>query len=162
MKEGGFPMANLNIIIPTISTFFIVLSAICIAFGWPQIKKKNVQGHIRWMTAAAVFATLFFIFYASRTIFIGNTKFGGPESIQLYYQIFLVFHILLATTGGIMGGISLWTGYKKRYAFHKKVGPYSSVIWFGTAITGVMVYMLLYVIYPPGETDSVIKVILGF
>jgi putative membrane protein len=152
-------MANLA---PTISTFFIVLSAICIAIGWPHAKKKNIQAHIRWMVMAAVFATLFFIVYATRTVFIGNTKFGGPESVETYYQIFLIFHIILATVGGVLGGISLWTGYKKRYSFHKKLGPWTSYIWFGTAITGVMVYLLLYVIYPPGPTDSVIKVILGF
>ncbi|SUK82814.1 membrane spanning protein [Staphylococcus aureus] len=39
------------------------------------------------MLAAAVFALTFFLIYASRTIFIGNTAFGGPASIKKYYTI---------------------------------------------------------------------------
>ncbi|MBW9235389.1 DUF420 domain-containing protein, partial [Leptospira santarosai] len=45
---------------------------------------------------------------------------------------------------------------------HRKLGPITSVIWFFTAITGVMVYLLLYIIYQGGETTSVFKAILGF
>ena len=54
------------------------------------------------MLWAAVFALTFFIIYASRTIFIGNTAFGGPDSVKIYYTIFLVFHINLATIGGVL------------------------------------------------------------
>ena len=48
-----------------------------------------------------LFALTFFIIYAARTIFIGNTAFGGPSSIKVYYTIFLVFHIILKTVGGV-------------------------------------------------------------
>ena len=59
------------------------------------------------MLWAAIFAATFFIIYASRTIFIGNTAFGGPDSIKIYYTIFLVFHINLATIGGVLGLIQI-------------------------------------------------------
>ncbi|CAM5451836.1 hypothetical protein LSPH24S_09717 [Lysinibacillus sphaericus] len=45
---------------------------------------------------------------------------------------------------------------------HKRIGPITSIIWFFVAVTGVMVYMLLYILFEPGETTSVIKAILGF
>jgi putative membrane protein len=149
-------------ILPTISTTFIVLSAITVAIGWYLIKQRKVEAHIKAMTLAAVFAVIFFIIYASRTIFIGNTAFGGPASIEIYYTIFLIFHITLATVGAVFGIISLITGYKKNYEKHRKLGPITSVIWFFTGITGVAVYLLLYVFYSGGETTSVIKAILGF
>ncbi|WP_162868717.1 DUF420 domain-containing protein, partial [Klebsiella pneumoniae] len=72
-------------ILPTISTFFIVLSAITVAIGWVQISQKKIEAHRKTMMLAAVFAIIFFVIYASRTIFIGNTSFGGPESIKIYY-----------------------------------------------------------------------------
>ncbi|PKG22155.1 DUF420 domain-containing protein [Niallia nealsonii] len=149
-------------ILPTISTTFIVLSAIFVAIGWNLILKRKIAAHQKAMLLAAVFAVIFFIIYASRTIFIGNTAFGGPNDIKIYYTIFLIFHITLATVGAVMGITMLITGYKKNYAFHRKLGPVTSIIWFGTAITGVMVYLLLYVFYHGGETTSVIKAILGF
>ena len=149
-------------ILPTISTTFIVLSAITVAIGWYLIKKRKIEAHMKAMTVAAIFAVIFFIIYASRTIFIGNTAFGGPADIEIYYTVFLIFHITLATVGAVFGIISLVTGYKKNLKAHRKLGPITSVVWFFTGITGVAVYLLLYVFYSGGETTSVIKAILGF
>ena len=149
-------------ILPTISTAFIVLSAILVAIGWGLIIKRNIEAHKKVMFAAGVAAVIFFIIYASRTVFIGNTAFGGPEELKIYYTFFLIFHITLATTGAVFGIFSLWTGYKNNLKVHRRIGPISSLIWFFTAITGVMVYLLLYVIYEGGETTSVFKAILGF
>lgn len=149
-------------ILPTISTTFIVLSAIMVAIGWVQISKRKIEAHKKAMFFAGLFAVIFFIIYASRTIFIGNTAFGGPDDIKIYYTIFLIFHITLATIGAVLGIISLYTGYKNKLARHRKLGPITSIVWFFTAITGVAVYLLLYVFYHGGETTSVIKAILGF
>jgi putative membrane protein len=75
-------------ILPTISTTFIVLSAITVAIGWWQIKQRRIEAHKKTMFTAAIFALIFFIIYASRTIFIGNTAFGGPDNLKIYYTIF--------------------------------------------------------------------------
>ncbi|GIN37660.1 MULTISPECIES: DUF420 domain-containing protein [Heyndrickxia] len=149
-------------VLPTISTSCIVISAIFVAIGWNLIRKKKIDQHMRAMTIAAIFAVVFFLIYSSRTIFIGNTSFGGPDNLKIYYTVFLIFHISLATIGAVLGIISLWSGYKDRISFHRKLGPITSIIWFLTAITGVVVYLLLYVFYHGGETTSVIKAILGF
>lgn len=149
-------------ILPTISTLFIVLSAIAVAIGWVQIRKRQKESHKKTMTIAAVFAIIFFVIYASRTVFLGNTSFGGPDDVKIYYTVFLIFHISLAFIGAVLGIISLTTGYKNKLSLHKKLGPISSIVWFFTAITGVAVYLLLYIFYKGGETTSVIKAILGF
>lgn len=148
-------------ILPTISTFFIVLSAVLIAIGWVLISKRKIEAHKKVMIAGAISALIFFIIYASRTIFIGNTAFGGPDDLKKYYVIFLVFHITLATVGAVFGLVTLWLGFKENYKKHRKIGPITSIIWFFTAITGTMVYLLLYVFYHGGETTSVIKAILN-
>ncbi|WP_026570482.1 MULTISPECIES: DUF420 domain-containing protein [Sediminibacillus] len=148
-------------ILPTISTFFIVLSAVLIAIGWYLIAKNRFAAHKRTMIAAAISALLFFIIYMSRTIFIGNTSFGGPDDIKLYYTVFLIFHIILATVGAVFGIVTLTLAFKRKIRKHRKIGPVTSIIWFFTAITGVAVYLLLYIFFDGGETTSMIKAILG-
>ncbi|WP_077617697.1 DUF420 domain-containing protein [Bacillus sinesaloumensis] len=149
-------------LLPTLSTTFIILSAVTVAIGWYLIKQKKIDAHKKAMTTAAIFALIFFIIYMSRTIFVGNTSFGGPDDIKIYYTIFLIFHIFLATTGAVFGVVTLYLGYKNKIAKHRKLGPITSIIWFFTAITGVAVYLLLYVFYKGGETTSLLKAILGF
>ncbi|MCD5322555.1 MULTISPECIES: DUF420 domain-containing protein [Pontibacillus] len=149
-------------ILPTISTSFIVISAIFIAIGWVLIAKGKVVAHKQVMIAGAVSALIFFIIYLSRTIFVGNTSFGGPDDIKIYYTLFLIFHIILATTGGVFGIVTLVLAFKRNISKHRKIGPITSVIWFFTAVTGVAVYLLLYVFYKGGETTSMFKAILGF
>lgn len=148
-------------ILPTISTSCIVISAILVAIGWTLIWKRKVHKHKNIMLWAAFFALTFFIIYAARTIFIGNTAFGGPSSIKVYYTIFLVFHIILATVGGVLGLIQIILAFKDKLHIHRKIGPWASIIWFFTAITGVAVYVLLYILYPGGETTSLLKATLG-
>lgn len=146
-----------------LSVSFIVISAILVAIGWVIIARdrRNIATHKKVMTAAAVAATTFFIMYAARTIFIGNTAFGGPDSVKPYYTAFMIFHILLATTGGVLGLITLYLGYKNKVEKHRKIAPKASVVWFFTAITGVAVYIFLYVAYTPGETTNVFRAIIG-
>ncbi|MGM8214352.1 DUF420 domain-containing protein [Bacillaceae bacterium W0354] len=147
--------------LPTISTFFIVISAICVAIGWVLIAKNKRKAHKRVMLAGAIFALTFFILYMSRTVFIGNTPFGGPDDMKIFYVIFLIFHIILATTGAVFGLVTLTLAFRRKIERHRKIGPITSVIWFFTAITGVAVYLLLYVIYDAGQTTNLFRAIFG-
>ena len=149
-------------LLPTISTGFIVLSAVLVAIGWILIAQRKVEAHKKTMIAAAIAAILFFIIYASRTVFVGNTAFGGPADLKIYYTVFLIFHIVLATSGAVFGIVTLWLAFKNNIKKHRKIGPITSIVWFFVAITGVAVYYLLYVKYPGGTTTSVFKAILGF
>lgn len=69
-------------ILPTISTSCIVISAIFVAIGWWQIWHRDIDKHKETMLWAAIFALTFFIIYASRTIFIGNTDFGDQTQLE--------------------------------------------------------------------------------
>lgn len=148
-------------VLPLISTIFIVISAIFVAVGWRYIAKNEIKKHKRSMIIAAISAICFFIIYISRTVFIGNTSFGGPDHLKIYYTIFLIFHIFLSTAGAVFGIVTITLARKGSVAKHRKIGPITSIIWFISAATGVVVYLLLYVFYDGGGTTSLIKAILG-
>ncbi|MDQ1000219.1 putative membrane protein [Neobacillus niacini] len=148
-------------ILPLISTFCIVISAVLVAFGWYFIVKGNKSLHKRMMVSAAAFALLFFIIYITRTLLIGNTSFGGPASLKPYYTTFLLFHILLAITGVLFGAITIHSALNTRWPIHKKIGPAAAIIWFFSATTGILVYLILYVFFEPGPTKNIMRAILG-
>lgn len=151
----------MNVMLAFISTSCIVVSAVLMAIGWVFIRRGKKDVHMRIMLTASFFALAFFIIYMSRTIFVGNTSFGGPENVEIYYTIFLIFHIVLATAGGIFGIVTLVLAFRKSFSRHRKIAPWTAVIWFCTAVTGITVYLLLYVFFPHGETTSMIKAIFG-
>lgn len=148
--------------LPLISTIFIAISAIFVAAGWLFVAKGNIQLHKKMMFLGAVFAIIFFVTYVAKTVFVGSTAFGGPEEVKVYYTIFLIIHITLATTAAVLGITALITGFKNNIKLHRKLGPITSIVWFLGSTTGIAVYFLLYVIYPPGEITNVFRAIWGF
>ncbi|GIP34825.1 membrane protein [Paenibacillus sp. J2TS4] len=154
----------MSILLPTISTTFIAISAILVAIGWYHIRQKNRLAHERFMVSGAIFALAFFIVYMSRTIFAGNTAIAEstPDLVKTFYYIFLLFHITLATVSAVFGLVTLTLAFKKNFAKHRKIGRWTAVMWLVTAPTGIFVYTLLYIIYPGGETKPVIDAIFGW
>lgn len=146
-------------LLPLISTSCIAISAVLVAIGWRQIIRKRQESHKRFMLAGAVFALLFFILYVSKTVFVGSTQFGGPDHLKIAYLLFLLFHIVLSTVAAVFGIVTLTLAFKQRFAKHRKVGRITSIIWLFTAATGITVYVLLYVLYPGGETGALIDAI---
>ncbi|MHA0857113.1 DUF420 domain-containing protein [Paenibacillus sp. CMAA1364] len=152
---------DLYFLLPTLSTSFILISAILVAIGWALIIKGKKEAHKKVMISGAIAAILFFIIYMSRTIFVGNTEWGGPENLKGFYQIFLIMHIILATVAAVFGITTLTLAFKEKFAKHRKWGKVTAIMWFFTAITGATVYSLLYLLYPGGHTKPVWEVILG-
>lgn len=152
---------DINILMPTVSTFFIVLSATLVAIGWRLAIKRKLEQHQKVMLYAAIAAVLFFIIYASRTFIIGSTPYNGPDGLKPYYLVFLLCHIVMATVAAVFGITTIVLGYRKKFARHRKLGRITSVIWFFTAITGVAVYSILYVLYPAADAKPLFDAIFG-
>jgi len=144
----------MHTILPIFTTSFIMTSAILVAIGWGLIIRGKREKHKKVMLTAAGFALAFFILYMTRTVVSGNLAFGGPDYMRIPYLIFLWTHIILSTTSGVFGIVTITLALREKFAKHRRIGPWTAVMWFITAITGLAVYILLYVMYP-GEVGSV-------
>lgn len=113
------------------------------------------------MLTGVVFAALFFIIYAAKTFLIGDTKFGGPNSVSGFYYTFLQSHSVLATVAAILGVITLVYAFKARFSRHRKIAPWTVITWWVTAATGLVVFIFLYIAYTPGPTANLIHSYLG-
>ena len=132
--------------------FLMISSAVTAAIGWRYIRRKQVDIHRRWMITSASLGATFFVSYLTGTIVIGDTMYGGPARFSAPYQIFLLVHVLLATVAAVLGVITLRLALKARFGKHRKVAPWTVVLWFISAATGLVVYLLLFVVFTPGPS----------
>ncbi|WP_245926197.1 DUF420 domain-containing protein [Sulfoacidibacillus thermotolerans] len=139
----------------------MIVSALCIALGWVMIRRNKVRIHRRFMLAGTWLGALFFVSYAVGTLVVGDTEFGGPANYVTAYTIFLKIHVFLASIAALMGIWVLRLAFKRRFRIHRRVGPWTAVFWFITAATGLAVYLMLFVIFPPGPTLRNVLHVLG-
>lgn len=124
------------------------------AIGWRLIRQGKRDAHRKMMLASATCALMFFILYVSRTVIYGSMPFGGPDSLRVYYLIFLFIHIVLATVSAVLGVVTITLGARGIFERHRWFGRTTAVIWFITAVTAVITYTLLYVLYPAEQTTT--------
>ncbi len=145
-----------------VNEVLMISSAVIVAFGWYFIRHKRIDIHRKFMLAGASLGAAFFVSYLLATIVIGDTYFGGPKKYNAPYQVFLQVHVLLATAAAIMGVITLRRALKGRFSQHKKIAPWTATFWLIATVTGLGVFLLLFVIFSPGPTTtSLLKILTG-
>jgi putative membrane protein len=140
--------------LPVLNEAFMISSGLSIAAGWYYIRRRRVDVHRRLMLAGTALAAAFFAGYALRTLLVGDTSFGGPAGLRPAYMGFLQAHSLLATVAAVLGVVTLRRALRGRFAQHRRIGPWTASLWFVTVATGLVVFMLLYVLFPPGPTTD--------
>jgi putative membrane protein len=147
--------------LPLLNECFMIASAVLVAIGWRAIRRARRDTHRRLMLTASAFGLAFFISYALRTVLVGDTSFGGPAAWRIPYLVFLQIHTVLATVAGILGIVTLRRALRGRFDLHRRIAPWTAVLWLVAAGTGLMVYLMLYVVFPPGVTTNLWRAVGG-
>lgn len=137
-------------VLPTLSETLILASAGSAAVGWRMIRKRNVRAHRAFMWTAVAFATAFFLTYALKTLILGDATFGGPVRLRPLYDAILAIHIACATVAAGLGVITLRRALRRQFAAHRRLAPWTVRLWWTAAASGLLVYVLLYVVFSPG------------
>ena len=149
-----------------IGLIFVQLSMFSAIIARYFIWKKKPSKHRIFMILGVILLYLFLFFYILNYIENGIKTFGGTGLIQIFYYIFLLIHTLGASSLGIISTVLIirsikrtdntqeneWKkfNFEKEYrSFHKKIGKLNTILWIFTAISGLMVYLLLYVFFEP-------------
>ena len=140
---------------------FMLLSCLSLIIGWRQARHRRMVAHKRWMLTSVFLAAGFFLTYACKTVFVGDTIFAGPEALRQPYQVFLQLHSILATVAAVLGGVTLRFGLKRMSGRHGKIGKWTAATWIVTTVSGLAVFAVLYVIYPSNQTANVVQTWIG-
>jgi len=134
--------------LPAINACLNSLSTVFLFAGYLFIKRKNKIAHRNCMVAALVTSTLFLVSYLIYHFNAGRTVFLKPEWFRPIYLAILLTHTVLAVVIVPLVLITFWRAVKSDFERHRRIARWTWPIWMYVSVTGVLIYLLLYQIYP--------------
>lgn len=141
--------------LPKVNAGLNALAALLLALGYVLIKRRREVAHQRVMLTAFAVSAVFLVCYLTyhQLLYLNEgirgRPFTGPEPMLTIYRALLISHVLLAVAVPIMAVRVIWLGYRNERARHIRLARWTFPIWMYVSITGVVIYYLLYHVYPP-------------
>ena len=142
MTVSSLPLLNASL--NGLSTVFIIAGIIF-------IKRDMKLAHIVAMLSALVTSTVFLVSYVTYHYLKQGvvTKFTYPGWPKAVYYFILVTHVPLAALTLPLVILTIIPAFRARYDKHRRIAKITFPIWLYVSVTGVLVYLMLYVWYPP-------------
>ena len=130
--------------LPAVNAALIVISGIFLVIGYVCIRSRRIIWHRRSMLTASVFAALFLIVYVSRYLLLGSKIYPGEGVSRAVYLTILVSHIAIAIAVAPLAFVTLRRALAGRFKPHRQIARVTLPMWIYTAVTGWVVYLMLY------------------
>jgi uncharacterized membrane protein YozB (DUF420 family) len=136
--------------LPAINASLNASSAVLLVLAYRAIRGRNVERHRRLMLSAAVVSTVFLACYLVYHARVGSVRFTGQGPVRAVYFAILITHTILAA--GIVPLVlrTLFLGLERRDPQHRRLARWTLPLWLYVSVTGVVIYVMLYQLYPPG------------
>lgn len=140
-------------ILPTLNASLNALTIVWLVAGLIAIKNKRIEWH-RWLMSAALltsalFLTSYLIYHFGYRL---QNPFQGEGWTRPVYFFILFSHIILAIVNLPMILMTFTLGWRRRDDRHRAWARWTWPVWMYVSITGVLVYLMLYVWFPGQES----------
>jgi len=135
--------------LPAVNAFLNGTSAVLLSTGYLFIRRKKVTGHKICMLSAFGVSCLFLISYLIHHYQVGSTPFPGQGWVRPVYFTLLVSHICLAALVVPLALTTIYRGLNEQFDKHVKIARWVLPIWLYVSVSGVIVYVMLYQLFPP-------------
>jgi putative membrane protein len=137
-------LSSPEIWLPAVNAALIVISGVFLVIGYVCIRSRRVVWHRRSMLVASAFAALFLIVYVTRYLLLGSKIYPGEGVSRAVYLAILISHTLIATAVAPLAFVTLRRALAGRFKLHRQIARVTLPMWIYTAVTGWLVYLLLY------------------
>jgi len=160
LAMSAHPLVHLNAVLNALASVLLIA-------GWILIKQRRRRAHGRVMLTAFVVSCLFLTSYLTYHWNVGSVKFTHPGVVRYVYLTILATHVVLAATvpflavttivfaliaTGWRGAADLRPATRGRFLVrHRQLAHWTFPIWLYVSITGVVVYAMLYHLWPPTQ-----------
>jgi len=141
-------MNKLIFYLPHLNACLNASSAVLLLAGYLFIRKGNVAAHRACQISALIVSSLFLVSYLTYHYYHGTTRFPGTGLSRPIYFTVLTSHTILAIVIVPLIAITFYRAVKMDFVRHRKIARITLPLWFYVSVTGVVVYLMLYQIYP--------------
>jgi putative membrane protein len=134
--------------LPLINASINTAVAALLLVGLRLIRARKLDAHKKVMLSALALSALFLASYVTYHLKHGSTKFPGTGPIRSVYFTILISHTVLAVANLPFVIMTTLRGLSGDFARHKKIAFRTWLVWFYVAVTGPIVYLMLYQLYP--------------
>ena len=123
-------------------------SAILLFAGYRFIRARNIAAHRTCQILALAVSLLFLASYLTYHFYHGSTKFLGTGIVRPIYFAILLSHTILAIVIVPLVTLTFYRAFRNDFTRHRRIARITLPLWLYVSITGVIVYLMLYQIYP--------------
>ncbi len=134
--------------LPHLNAFLNSTSALLLTAGYLFIRSGRVRAHRNCQVSAFITSVVFLVSYVTYHYYHGETRFPGRGIVRPFYFTILITHVFLAIVIVPLVLITLYRAARGDFARHRRIARVTLPLWLYVSVTGVIVYMMLYHIYP--------------
>lgn len=131
--------------LPTVNATLNGIAAVLLVIGWVLIRRGRVRAHRAVMFSALACSVLFLASYLVYHYQVGSVRFQGTGALRTLYFGVLLTHTVLAALVPFLAAITLVRALRRHFPRHRAIARWTLPIWLYVSVTGVVVYVMLYV-----------------
>ena len=132
--------------LPTINASLNLLSTLFLLLGYINVKRGDRNTHKKFMVLALLSSGLFLIFYLIYHSQVGSVPYPHYDWTRPVYFAVLIPHIILAAAMSPFILIAVWFAFRENFEKHRKIVRWLWPVWMYVSISGVVIYLMLYVL----------------
>ena len=142
---------NAIAVLPHVNAGLNAAAAVFLIIGFILIRRRSRRAHRAAMLTATSISGLFLISYVTLRFFAPIFAFQGEGTIRIFYFALLASHVVLAIAIVPLVSITLIRALSERFDAHRRIARWTWPVWMYVSVTGIIVYLMLYQIYPAAE-----------
>ena len=131
--------------LPAVNASLNAIAGVFLVAGFVLIRQRRIAAHRRAMLAAFATSALFLVSYVIYHANAGSRPYHGTGVLRVIYFSILIPHVILAAAVLPLAILTLRRGLVRDDARHRRIARITLPIWLFVSVTGVLVYLMLYV-----------------
>ncbi|MGH9971029.1 MAG: DUF420 domain-containing protein [Pyrinomonadaceae bacterium] len=134
--------------LPHLNALLNSTSTVLLVTGYLFIRSGRIKAHRNCQISALITSTFFLASYLTYHYYHGETKFLGQGIVRPLYFTILITHVILAIVILPLVLITAYRAVRGDFLRHRKIARWTLPLWLYVSVTGVIVYLMLYRLYP--------------